>query len=255
MVDYSCSYELQTIKMDTMDNPNIAVRCCDVTKTYGTGASRVDALRGINLDVYQGELLMLIGPSGCGKTTLISIISGIMQQDGGQCEVLGQDLTALDQEAKGHFRGEKIGFVFQLFNLFPALTILENTAVPLLIKGQSRKSALTEAKAALAAVKLDSRPGAMPGELSIGQQQRVAIARALVHQPQLIVCDEPTSSLDHEAGHEAMQLLRAVANDNGRTLIIVTHDNRIIEFADRIARMEDGRIVDVTPGRTGGLLV
>ena len=191
---------------------------------------------------------MLVGPSGCGKTTLISIISAILEQDEGQCEVLGHDLISLDQEEKNRFRGESIGFVFQVFNLMPALTAAENVAVPLLIKGIAYKSAMEQAQVVLDSVGLASRSDALPGQLSGGQQQRVAIARALVHNPKLIVCDEPTSSLDHKTGHEMMNLLRDIAHSPDRTLIIVTHDNRILEFADRIARMDDGRIVGMGTG-------
>lgn len=226
----------------------IAVRCRGVTKTYGTGPAKVAALRGIDLDVHRGELVMLVGPSGCGKTTLISIISAILEQDEGQCEVLGHDLISLDQEEKNRFRGESIGFVFQVFNLMPALTAAENVAVPLLIKGIAYQSAMEQAKVVLDSVGLASRSDALPGQLSGGQQQRVAIARALVHNPKLIVCDEPTSSLDHKTGHEMMNLLRDIAHSPDRTLIIVTHDNRILEFADRIARMDDGRIVGMGTG-------
>jgi len=226
----------------------IAVRCRGVTKTYGTGPAKVAALRGIDLDVHRGELVMLVGPSGCGKTTLISIISAILEQDEGQCEVLGHDLISLDQEEKNRFRGESIGFVFQVFNLMPALTAAENVAVPLLIKGIAYQSAMEMAQVVLDSVGLASRSDALPGQLSGGQQQRVAIARALVHNPKLIVCDEPTSSLDHKTGHEMMNLLRDIAHSPDRTLIIVTHDNRILEFADRIARMDDGRIVGMGTG-------
>ncbi len=245
--------------MDISLNPGtedlIAVRCCDVTKTYGSGTAKVSALRGINLDVYRGELLMLVGPSGCGKTTLISIISAILQQDAGRCEVLGRDLTTLEQEEKDQFRGASIGFVFQVFNLFPALTALENVAVPLLIKGVAYKSSLAQAQTLLDSVGLASRADAFPGQLSGGQQQRVAIARALVHNPELIVCDEPTSSLDHKTGHEMMNLLGDIAHRSDKTLIIVTHDNRILEFADRIAHMEDGRITDIGTGKARGQLL
>jgi len=223
----------------------VAVHCHHVTKTYGLGPAKVDALRGIDLEVYRGELLMLVGPSGCGKTTLISIISAILEQDDGECEVLGRDPMHLEQEEKNRFRGESIGFVFQLFNLLPALTAAENVAVPLLINGIDYKSAIERAKVALDSVGLSPRSEALPGQLSGGQQQRVAIARALVHNPKLIVCDEPTSSLDHKTGHEMMTLLRDIANSPERTLIIVTHDNRILEFADRIARMDDGKITEI----------
>jgi len=226
-------------------NANTAVHCRGVTKTYGTGDARVMALRGIDLDVRRGELLMLVGPSGCGKTTLISVIAAILKQDSGNCEVLGQDLTSMDQNERTRFRGVSIGFVFQLFNLLPALNAVENVSVPLLINGVSRKNAETRASEILAEVDLGTRLSALPTQLSGGQQQRVAIARALVHDPKLIVCDEPTSSLDHETGRSVMNVLRGIAKSPDRALIVVTHDPRIFEFADRIAHMDDGKIIEV----------
>jgi putative ABC transport system ATP-binding protein len=229
----------------TGPNANTAVHCRGVTKTYGTGDARVMALRGIDLDVHRGELLMLVGPSGCGKTTLISIIAAILKQDSGNCEVLGQDLTSMDQNERTRFRGVSIGFVFQLFNLLPALNAVENVSVPLLINGVSRKNAETRASEILAEVDLGTRLSALPTQLSGGQQQRVAIARALVHDPKLIVCDEPTSSLDHETGRSVMNVLRGIAKSPDRALIVVTHDPRIFEFADRIAHMDDGKIIEV----------
>jgi putative ABC transport system ATP-binding protein len=229
----------------------LAVRCRGITKSYGTGPAQISALRGIDLDVYRGELLMIVGPSGCGKTTLISIISAILDQDEGQCEVLGYDLSSLENEERARFRGDSIGFVFQIFNLLPALTALENVSVPLLIKGVSRRSAMKTAQAVLDSVGLLPRADALPGQLSSGQQQRVAIARALIHSPKLIVCDEPTGSLDHRTGHEMMVLLRGIAQNQDRTLIVVTHDNRILKFADRIARMDDGRIVGIGTDKPG----
>lgn len=230
---------------------NVAVRCQGVIKTYGTGPAQVTALRGIDLEAYQGELLMIVGPSGCGKTTLISIISAIIEQDDGQCEVLEHDLKSLTQQEKVRFRGDSIGFVFQLFNLMPALTAQENVAVPLLIKGMSRMSAMKQALSVLESVGLAARANALPKQLSGGQQQRVAIARALIHSPQIIVCDEPTSSLDHKTGHEVMTVFRGLVESLGKTLIIVTHDNRILGFADRVAYMDDGRIVKIDTGKKG----
>jgi putative ABC transport system ATP-binding protein len=223
-----------------------------VTRSYGEGAARVVALRGIDLDVYRGELMMIVGPSGCGKTTFISILSALLEVDSGQCEVLGRNLNSLDPDEKVHFRGESIGFVFQEFNLLPALTAEENVAVPLLIQGIHRKSAITRARGILDSVGLKSRYGALPAQLSGGQQQRVAIARALVHNPKLIICDEPTSSLDHETGHQMMRIIRDIGQSPERSLIIVTHDNRIFEFADRIAHMDDGRIIGIETGEAGG---
>ena len=226
-------------------NHDIAVRCRGLTKTYGAGEASVMALRGIDLDVRCGELLMMVGPSGCGKTTLISVIAAILGQDSGQCEVLGRDLKNMGQKERTRFRGESIGYVFQMFNLLPALSAVENVSVPLLINGASRKNSETRASEVLEAVGLGARQDALPAQLSGGQQQRVAIARALVHDPKLIVCDEPTSNLDHLAGRSMMELLQGIAKRPDRALIVVTHDPRIFEFADRIAHMDDGKIIEI----------
>ena len=233
---------------------DIAVQCRGVTKTYGTGDAEVKALRGVDLEIRRGELLMLVGPSGCGKTTLISVIAAILDQDSGKCEVLGRDLQHMSQSERAHFRGVSIGFVFQLFNLLPALTAVENVAIPLLINGISRRHAEARAREVLEAVGLGIRLSARPAQLSGGQQQRVAIARALVHDPKLIVCDEPTSNLDHKTGRSIMEVLRGVAKSSDRALIVVTHDTRIFEFADRIAHMDDGKIIEVVDGRDRGRL-
>jgi putative ABC transport system ATP-binding protein len=220
----------------------LAVACRGVTKAYGTGSSRVVALRGVDLEVRAGELMMLVGPSGCGKTTLISVVAGILDQDDGECVVFGRDFKHMAAKEKTRYRGRTVGFVFQAFNLLPTLSAAENVAVPLLINGLRRAEAVERAKAMLARVGLGDRSHSLPAELSGGQQQRVAIARALVHEPKLIVCDEPTSALDADTGHRVMEMLREVALKDDRSLIVVTHDARIFEFADRIARMNDGRV-------------
>ncbi|TAN50963.1 MAG: ABC transporter ATP-binding protein [Methylococcaceae bacterium] len=223
-----------------------AVLCRAVAKTYDTGETQVPALRGVDLEVHPGELLMLVGPSGCGKTTLISIIAGILDQDAGSCRVFGRDFLHMNTREKLEYRARNIGFVFQAFNLLPPLTALENVAVPLIINGAARRTALGRAQEILERVGLGERSRSLPAQLSGGQQQRVAIARALVHNPRLVVCDEPTSSLDHETGHKVMELMREIAMAHDRSLVIVTHDPRIFAFADRIARMDDGHIDSVT---------
>ena len=231
---------------------DVAVYCRGVTKTYGSGEAQVTALRGIDLDVRRGELLMLVGPSGCGKTTLISVIAAILDQDGGDVRVLDHELRTMSPTERSRFRGETIGFVFQAYNLLPALTAAENVAVPLLIQGVSRSRAVARARGVLEALGLGARTGALPAQLSGGQQQRVAIARALVLEPRLIVCDEPTSALDHETGQTVMDLLKNVAQSPERALVVVTHDARIFGFADRIARMDDGRVESVTDNHAPG---
>lgn len=225
-----------------------AVCCRGIVKSYGAGVAKVAALRGVDLDVRRGELLMLVGPSGSGKTSLISIIATLLDQDSGTCEVLGQDLRHMGPIERAHFRGASVGFVFQVFNLLPALTTVENVSVPLLIGGIPRRQAERRAGELLEQVGLGERRQALPTELSGGQQQRVAIARALARNPQLIICDEPTSNLDHETGHIVMDILRSHARSPERTVIVVTHDSRILGFADRVARMDDGRVIDACVG-------
>jgi len=228
----------------------VIVHCRNVAKSYGLGQERVQALRGVDLDVHSGELLMLVGPSGCGKTTLISVIAGILDPDEGSVQVLGQDMRTTRGSARTRFRGTNVGFVFQQFNLLPALSALENVAVPLLILGVPRGEAHARAQTMLERVGLGGRSRSLPAQLSGGQQQRVAIARSLVHGPRLVVCDEPTSALDQETGQRVMEILREVAVGTGRALVVVTHDARTFGFADRIAHMNDGRILDVVQGST-----
>ena len=222
-----------------------AVRVRGVTKSFGAGGSLTRALRGVDLDVPYGELLMLVGPSGCGKTTLVSIVAGTLEPSAGEVIVLGQDLVAMRNGPKVRFRRDNVGFVFQSYNLLPALTAVENAAVPLLIAGWRRARAVEAAAAVLDRLGLGDRLTRLPAELSGGQQQRVAIARALVHDPRLLICDEPTSALDAENGRITMELIAGIAVQPDRAVIVVTHDSRVYSFADRIAAMEDGRIVSV----------
>lgn len=223
----------------------LAVQCQNVVKVYDTGDQKVTALDHVNLDIKSGELMMLVGPSGCGKTTLISVIAGILDQNEGVCELFGENLLTMRSQDKLNFRAKNIGFVFQAFNLLPALNAAENVSVPLVINGMKRVEAERKASHILEQVGLGGRIASLPSELSGGQQQRVAIARALVHDPRLIVCDEPTSALDHETGNTVMTLLKDIALQKDRTLVIVTHDARIFNFADRIAEMDDGHIIKV----------
>jgi putative ABC transport system ATP-binding protein len=221
----------------------VAVNCTGLRKTFGEGAAAVQALRGVDLEVRTGELMMLVGPSGCGKTTLISIIAGILDQSEGECVVFGHDFRRMSQSEKTRYRGESIGFVFQAYNLIPTLTAAENASVPLLVRGENRRKANDRAREVLQQVGFNERMMlSPPTQLSGGQQQRVAIARALVHNPKLIVCDEPTSALDHETGQSVMDLLRSVALHDSRALIVVTHDARIFGFGDRIAKLDDGHV-------------
>jgi putative ABC transport system ATP-binding protein len=227
---------------------DLAVCVRSVTKEFGSGDSVTRALRGVDLDVPYGELLMLVGPSGCGKTTLVSIIAGTLEPTAGEVAVLGFDLVAMSNGRKVRFRRDNVGFVFQAYNLLPALTAAENAAVPLLIAGWRRAAAVEAASDVLDTLGLGDKLASLPSELSGGQQQRVAIARALVHEPRLLVCDEPTSALDAENGRITMELIQRIAVQPDRAVIVVTHDSRVYAFADRIASMEDGRIESIAAG-------
>ncbi len=240
---------LKDKKIKTEKSSELAVKCEGITKTFSTGDSEVMALRGTDLDVRKGELLLLAGPSGCGKTTLISIISGILKNDKGFCAVFGQDVTHMKEEELALFRAKQIGFVFQQFNLIPTLTAAENVSIPLIINGMDRKHATIEAGNVLEHVGLADKKSSYPLQLSGGQQQRVAIARAIVHRPKLVVCDEPTSALDGTNGHRVMTLLKSLVGGTDNAMIVVTHDSRVFEFGDRIAEMEDGVILRVGPYR------
>ncbi|MBP9837662.1 MAG: ABC transporter ATP-binding protein [Proteobacteria bacterium] len=220
----------------------VILKCRNLCKSFNAGGNVTKALRHVDLDVKEGELLMLVGPSGCGKTTLISIVAAILDHDEGLCEVFGRDLKMMNNREKTIFRGRNIGFVFQSYNLIPTLTVKENVAVPLIIAGVNRADALNKAAMELELVGLGDKFNSFPSQISGGQQQRVAIARALVHNPSLIVCDEPTSALDQETGNKVMEIFKEVALRDNRTLLIVTHDNRIFHFADRIVKMNDGQI-------------
>ncbi len=224
----------------------VAIACRGIVKDFGSGETKIRALHGIDVDVYSSELTLLVGPSGCGKTTLISIIAGLLNPTEGDLDLFGQAQSQLRGRQLVEFRAQSVGFVFQQYNLLPALTATENVAVPLLIQGWKRPRAIKAAREALDMVDLGARANQLPNQLSGGQQQRVAIARALVHQPRLLVCDEPTAALDAVSGQRVMELLKKVAVQAGRAVIVVTHDDRVFRYGDRIIAMADGRVVSAT---------
>jgi len=228
-----------------MLNNAIAVECSQIEKNFGSGGDAARVLRGINLTVPTGEMTFLVSPSGRRKTTLLSVIAGLLNPTAGELAVLGVPLHTLKPSRAVEFRRQNLGFVFQQFNLLPSLTAAENAAVPLLAAHWPRKKAVEKARELLDGLGLAERANAYPNQLSGGQQQRVAFARALIHEPRLIVCDEPTSALDQNTGHHVMELLRAIAVRPNRAVLVVTHDNRIFDFADRIAHMNDGLITDI----------
>ena len=232
-------------------NPETAVATHHILKGFGKGPARTMALKGSDFEGHLGELQLIVGPSGCGKTTLLSIIAGTLVPDQGRVVVLGEDLTQMSKAKVTDFRRRNIGFIFQQFNLIATLNLIENVSVPLLLNGLSRANAERAAGNMLDTVGLAGRGKSYPRELSGGQQQRVAIARALVHNPRLVICDEPTSALDRTTGHQVMELLQAVARKPDRSVIVVTHDPRVYEFADRIAEMEDGRVLSNQPALQG----
>lgn len=223
-----------------MSSPAVHVE--NVVKSFAAGDSRTFALKGATLEARFGELLMIVGPSGCGKTTLLSIICGTLRCDDGMVNVFGHDIPRMKDGEVTRFRCENIGFIFQQFNLIPTLNAVENASIPLILNGRGRTEAESRAAAVLAEVGLGDRTGSFPNQLSGGQQQRVAISRALVHKPRLIICDEPTASLDAATGQKTMELLKSSALQPDRCVIVVTHDARIFPFADRIVEMEDGRV-------------
>nr|WP_315456577.1 ABC transporter ATP-binding protein [uncultured Sphingorhabdus sp.] len=220
----------------------IAISVRHVAKDFPVGDESIRVLHDINVDVNAGELTYLVGESGSGKTTLISIIAGILYPTEGSVSVFDTEIYDLSDNDLVRFRLSTIGFIFQQYNLIPTLTAAENAAIPLIADGMKRDEAVARGRAMLAKLNIANQADKFPRQLSGGQQQRVAIARALVHEPRLIVCDEPTAALDAKSGRRVMDLLREVALAEDRAVIIVTHDNRIFDLADRILAMEDGRI-------------
>lgn len=216
-----------------------------VTKTYGTGATMTHALRGVDLQVRAREVLLMEGPSGSGKTTLLSIMGAILRPTSGRVIVAGRDIAQLRERELPRVRLESLGFVFQGFNLFPALSVHENVAIALDIRGERGPGADARVRKSLDAVGLGDKARTLPRDLSGGQKQRVAIARALVGEPRIILADEPTASLDADSGRRVMELLRSLASNDGRAVVIVTHDSRIVPYADRVVRIDDGQLHEV----------
>lgn len=242
--------------MSTPPTPPFAVKTTGLVKSYGKGDSVVQALKGVDFEARCGELMMIVGPSGCGKTTLLSVICGTLHYDSGSVSVFDQDLSKLSSGKLTAFRGKNVGFIFQQFNLIPTWSALENVTVPMLLNGSTRAQAEKAAANLLREVGIGEKLKALPTELSGGQQQRVAIARALVHEPRLLICDEPTAALDAASGKKVLELLKERACRSDRSVIVVTHDSRIFPFADRIAEMEDGQIKAVHgPGECQSLYV
>jgi putative ABC transport system ATP-binding protein len=222
------------------------IQTSNLTKIYGSGETVVTALDHVNLKVEAGEFIAVMGPSGCGKSTLLHLIGGLDRPSEGQVTIDGQELARLEDTALSELRRRKIGFVFQFFNLIPVLNATENAALPLLLDGVSQAKSNTRAAEWLGKVGLGDRHQHRPDQLSGGQQQRVAIARALVAEPVLILADEPTGNLDTHSSDEIADLLRKVAEEWGRSVVMVTHDPRIAAYASRIVFLKDGKIVDET---------
>jgi putative ABC transport system ATP-binding protein len=227
---------------------DIAISAHGIIKEFGSGETLIRVLNTISIEVPTGDMTFLVGPSGCGKTTLVSVLAGILTPEQGDVSLFGQPLKALMGARLAKFRRSNIGFIFQQFNLLPSLSATENAAIPLIAAGTNSKEAHGKARVLLERLGLEKHADKFPNQLSGGQQQRVAIARALVHDPRLIVCDEPTASLDAASGQSVMEMLRDIAVKPGRAVILVTHDNRIFKFADRIVRMVDGRIERIDEG-------
>lgn len=220
-----------------------SIRAENVSKWFGLGTTRTWAVHDASLHARAGEMLYVVGPSGSGKTTLLSIISGILRPSGGRVTVGDVDIWSLDEDSRAHFRLDKVGFVFQDYHLFPHLSSVENVAVPLILKRLRWNEAIEEARRCLEVVGLEARADVVPAKLSGGEQQRVAIARAVVGHPEILILDEPTAALDGATGRRIIRFIRDELLDERRCIIVVTHDERIFDLADRVARMEDGHFV------------
>ncbi len=221
-----------------------AITVENLSKLYGHGTAAVRALDGVNFKVESGEVVLLMGPSGSGKTTLLSIMGCILRASSGSVRVQGKEVSQLSERKIPQIRLKHIGFIFQGFNLFPTLTAGENVELSLDLHGIRGKKAKTRAAALLEQVGLTDKYKSFPADMSGGQKQRVAIARALAGEPDIVLADEPTAALDSHSGRVVMQMLKELAHERGRAVVIVTHDNRVLEYGDRIVHIEDGRITE-----------
>jgi len=226
----------------------LAIQATGIGKWFGEGDARTVALRGVSLDAYFGEMLYIVGPSGSGKTTMLSVLSGVLRPDTGTVSVEGTNIWSLSPDQLAELRLHKIGFVFQDFHLFPRLTTAENVAIPMILKKQPWDEAISKAREYLEVVGLTNRADLPPVKLSGGEQQRVAIARAMAAQPDILVMDEPTASLDGDTGHGIVTFVKEQILNDKRCVIVVTHDNRIYDLATRILKMEDGRLSAIVNG-------
>jgi len=228
--------------------PTSAITATGLVKWFGEGDAKTQALREVSLEAYFGEMLYIVGPSGSGKTTLLSVLSGILRPNSGTVSVEGADIWSLGSDKLADFRLHKIGFVFQDYHLFPRLTTAENVAIPLILKRTDWDEAIQLATKYLDIVGLKNRAGLPPVKLSGGEQQRVAIARAIAGQPDILIMDEPTASLDGDTGHSIVSFVKQNILNEKRCILIVTHDSRIYELATRILKMEDGRLTGTEKG-------
>lgn len=227
---------------------NALVELRDLTKTYREGEQERTVLQDANASIFRGQFVALLGPSGSGKSTLLNIISGIDTPTSGEVIIDSTQVTALSEKDRTLFRRHNIGFIFQFFNLIPTLTVLENLSLPLELTGRTGSANRQRATELLNAVGLEDRAESFPDRLSGGEQQRVAVARALVHDPFLILADEPTGNLDTDTGAEVIQLLNDLVREHGKTLIIVTHSADVVKHADRLFSMRDGRLQERSTG-------
>ncbi len=234
--------QIEALGIDLVTTQSKAIVAKGVEMEFKSQKRCFQILKGIDLAIPKGNIQLLMGPSGSGKTTLLSILAGLMTPTRGKVSLLGEDITSMSRQKLAKFRQQNIGFIFQNFNLFPALTASENIEVALNIQGINRKAAKDQVQVLLEQVGLENQSEQKPSDLSGGQKQRVAIARALAGSPQLIMADEPTAALDSKSGHSVIQLLRSLAKEQGCTVLMVTHDPRIIDVADSVTYLEDGTL-------------